>query len=286
MNAIMSRILPFKRTSFLRGLTTSSPPPPRTELPGTTPSHLSYIFIHTPQPPSQYPSKYSTPVQRALQVRATKWGGSVGFSWSPDQPAIPALPSESSIDSTTASPSSEQEYYLTAFSSRGRLVIPSVSTSNVEEVESRLREHAQPLPSAAHGHGVQPETSESQDVYIYVCTHGARDCRCGDTGGAVASALREQVSRIDGGRHIKVAEVGHVGGHKYAANVLIYPHGEWLGLVQPEDVPSIVDTVLAVPLRPLTADDAPLFPSHWRGRMGLSKGEQVDLFASYHSSTP
>jgi len=284
MSTTMNRILPFKSAAFIRRLTTSSPTPPRTELPGTAPSHLSYIFLHTPQPPSQYPSKYSTPVQRALQVRATRWGGSVGFSWSSDQPAIPALTSESSTDSTATPPSNEQEYYLTAFSSRGRLVIPSVSMSNVEEVESRLREHAQPLPSAVHS--TPPVPSELQDVYLYVCTHGARDCRCGDTGGAVSSALRAEVSRINEGKRIKVAEVGHVGGHKYAANVLIYPHGEWLGLVQPEDVPSIIDTVLAGPLRPLTANDAPLHPSHWRGRMGLSKGEQLDLFASYHSSTP
>ena len=48
----------------------------------------------------------------------------------------------------------------------------------------------------------------------------ARDCRCGDTSGAVARAVRAEIERrqrdhaSDLSARIKLAEVAHVGGHK------------------------------------------------------------------------
>ncbi|KAH7926571.1 hypothetical protein BV22DRAFT_1008760 [Leucogyrophana mollusca] len=265
-----------KQCARIRSFATSStvPNPLKSELPGTAPSHRSYIFLHTPQPPSDYAAKISTPVQRALLLKAVKWGGSVNFSWSKEQPAIPARP-----------PGEEklQEYYLTAFSStRGCLEIPNVSLTNADEVEARLREHVEPAEDIA--------ASSSQDIHLYVCTHGARDCRCGDTGGAVVKAILEELQKrreldpVGPSHRVKVAEVGHVGGHKYAANVLVYPHGEWLGLVEPHDVSQILDAVLAAPSRPMAASEAPLCPSHWRGRMNLSKEEQLELYSSFHGS--
>ncbi|KAH7915539.1 Sucrase/ferredoxin-like-domain-containing protein [Hygrophoropsis aurantiaca] len=242
----------------------------QSELPGTAPPHRSYIFLHTSQPPSEYPAKISTPVQRALLLKAAKWGGSVNFSWSKESPVIAARP-----------PGEEklQEYYMTAFSSaRGCLEVPKVSLENVDEVEARLREHVEPATDAS------AQNDSSQDIHVYVCTHGARDCRCGDTGGAVVKAIRKELQKrresnpADPSHRIKLAETGHVGGHKYAANVLVYPQGEWLGLVNPEDVPQVLDAILALPSRPLNANDAPLCPPHWRGRMDLSKEEQIELF--------
>lgn len=175
-----------------------------------------------------------------------------------------------------------QEYYLTAFSNaRGKIEVPVVSMKNVVEVGSKLREHTESRPPSGM------EASVSDDIHLYVCTHMARDCRCGNTGSAVASALRTELRRRrdldhrDPSTRVQLAETAHVGGHKYAGNVLIYPHGEWLGLVRPEDVPDILETVISKPARPFNFDDEPICPSHWRGRMGLSKEAQVELFTRY-----
>lgn len=73
---------------------------------------------------------------------------------------------------------------------------------------------------------------------------------------------------------------------RWAANLLVFPQGEWLGLVKPEDVPSInswATNALEQGARPLRLSDPPSFPAHWRGRMGLSKEEQKDLLAKYQT---
>jgi len=120
--------------------------------------------------------------------------------------------------------------------------------------------------------------TDGDSVRVYVCTHGARDCRCGKIGGQVAQTLREEIDRRNLSSLIKLAETSHVGGHKYAGNVLIYPHGEWLGYVTPPDVPSVLDAIMHLPRQNWNLRDAsPLFPSHWRGRMGLEKAEQIVL---------
>ncbi|KAI6004397.1 Sucrase/ferredoxin-like-domain-containing protein [Pisolithus orientalis] len=234
----------------------------RTELPGTVPPHRCYVFLHTPSPPSTYPAKFSTPVQRALLRELMPIGGSVNFSWSEGGPSYPLRPEDEE---------EMQEYYLTAFSiARGKVEVPAVSMKNVAEIGSKLREHAEsPVPGGA---GVPM----SDGIHVYVCTHMARDCRCGNTGSAVARALREELHRRrnldhqDPSARVRLAETAHVGGHKYAGNMLVYPHGEWLGLVQPEDVPDILDTILSKPVRSFNPDDKPMI-----------KEAQVELFSRY-----
>jgi len=171
-------------------------------LAGTVPSHRCYILLHTSHPPSQYSARVSSTIQKALQLRLLKLGAIVNFSWSPDQPVC-------QWDGVA------EAYYATAFStSRGCLEIPEVSIHNVDEVGEKLREHIEGPNS-----GIRD--NRDCDMHLYVCTHGARDCRCGDMGGLVVKALRKEVEKRNrvnpfgpSGR-LKIAEVGHVGGHKY-----------------------------------------------------------------------
>lgn len=231
---------------------------------GTVPGHRSYIFLHSTTPPSTFPARVSTPIQRALQLKAAQWGGLVNFVWSNFRPQVPP---QSDGDSTSA----------TAFSCLGgRLEIPEVTMGNLDDVATRLKQHAD---------GEILESS-AEEVHLYVCTHGARDCRCGDIGGDVVRSIRNEITRrleLDPSEpvsRVRVGEVGHVGGHQYAANLLVFPHGEWFGLLKPPDVPALLSEILATNCRPLERTTPPLFPHHWRGRMGLSKDEQVALFNS------
>jgi hypothetical protein len=192
--------------SLVRTLSTTAASTP--ELAGTAPPHRCYIFLHTPQPPSEYPAKYSTPAQRALLLRTAKWGGSVNFSWSKDQPAVPVRP---------PGEEEKQEYRLTAFANPQGKLEAVVSMENIDEVEKQLRVHAEAAESAT-----EAIPANTNDVHLYVCTHGSRDCRCGDTGGAVAQAIRDELRKrrdfnpSDPSTRIRLAEVAHVGGHKYA----------------------------------------------------------------------
>jgi (2Fe-2S) ferredoxin len=67
---------------------------------------------------------------------------------------------------------------------------------------------------------------------------------------------------------VAVHRVSHLGGHEYAGNVVIYPGGDWYGYVTPADVPRIIDGHI------LSGD---LVLDRWRGRMGLTREEQIQL---------
>jgi hypothetical protein len=171
--------------------------PAKESLHGTVQSHRSSIFLHTPEPPAKFPARLSTPVWRALQLKALRWGGIVNFCW---------------LGHDRDLPPSGQLQSATAFSALGgRLEIPEISLDNVDEVEEKMRLHAE---------GRLTETV-AEEIHLYVCTHGARDCRCGNIGGEVVKALRAEVKERtmrdpDGFvSRVKIGEVGHVGGHQF-----------------------------------------------------------------------
>ncbi|KAI0795008.1 Sucrase/ferredoxin-like-domain-containing protein [Abortiporus biennis] len=240
-------------------------------LAGTVPYHESYILLHTRQSPQTYPSKVPSKLQRTLQLLATQWGGIVNFSWSPEQPVH-----ESTQDSWEQK-DREEIYHLTAFSRyKGCLEIPEVSMDNLEAVCEQLQLHA------AQSESTNTTQKLSKDViHIYVCIHGNRDCRCGETGGQVFDTLRREVKARGLTEQVKVAGVGHVGGHKYAGNILVYPWGDWLAHIADRDVESTLDKILK--MDPLLLPDPttpPLWASHWRGRMGLDKESQLAMISA------
>lgn len=49
---------------------------------------------------------------------------------------------------------------------------------------------------------------------IHVCTHGQRDCRCSDVGGALVDDLQREIEQRGLNDEIDVFECSHVGGHK------------------------------------------------------------------------
>ncbi|KAG6831013.1 hypothetical protein H0H92_013200 [Tricholoma furcatifolium] len=237
-------VRPLPRLNFGYTFSTSACRSSLNKIYGTGPSHTSYIFLHAAEPPTSFQSKHSTPLQRELQLKTLKWGGTVNFSW-------------------FGAPQTSGQW-VTAFStSGGRLEIPDLNMENLDEVAQMLEKHATAGPLA-------PETAD--EIHLYVCTHGARDCRCGNLGGALAKALREEVLKHKGhpvANRIKVGEVGHVGGHK-------------LGMLQPEDAPAIVAKLLQSPIQPYNHEREPIVPLHWRGRMGMAKDEQIQLFETLY----
>jgi len=106
-------------------------------------------------------------------------------------------------------------------------------------------------------------------VHIYVCCHGARDQRCGVIGELVISGMRNYLAvpptaalqELD----IQVFGCSHIGGHKFAGNMVIYKpdwkQGIWYGRVLPEDIDNIMrETVV----------NGKIIGRHWRG--GLPDG--------------
>ena len=67
-------------------------------------------------------------------------------------------------------------------------------------------------------------------THTQVCVHGTRDPRCGEIGPQLISSLQESLAALGDSEHVedvRVHAVSHVGGHKFAANLVVYPQGDW-----------------------------------------------------------
>ncbi|SDS96651.1 hypothetical protein SAMN04488570_3162 [Nocardioides scoriae] len=83
---------------------------------------------------------------------------------------------------------------------------------------------------AAIARGEAPEGWDPAPGPVYaVCTHGRHDACCAERGRPVVAALT-------GVRPEQTWEVSHVGGDRFAANVLVLPEGLYYGQVTPEGV--------------------------------------------------
>lgn len=143
--------------------------------------------------------------------------------------------------------------------------------------------------------------SPSTSTHIYVCTHTARDCRCGEIGEPLYAALKKEVRRrgVDAER-IQISRIAHVGGHVYAGNALIYRQGiaaDWS--VAPLHHATRTEVVCRYGL--LRATDASLLINHalsdspeplyelWRGRLNTPATEIKERYSAFmtaNESTP
>ena len=84
----------------------------------------------------------------------------------------------------------------------------------------------------------QPGSPEAlKGSYVFVCCHGSRDRRCGVCGPTLVSRFRDEIKFL-GLQNVSVSPCSHIGGHKYAGNVIIYGSnangevtGHWYGRV-------------------------------------------------------
>lgn len=85
---------------------------------------------------------------------------------------------------------------------------------------------------------------------VLICGHGGRDQRCGVLGPLLQSRFREAFSQR--GIDAEVGLISHIGGHKYAGNVIVYlppgmqgnpwaGAGIWYGRVGPDNAADVVD---------------------------------------------
>jgi len=68
-----------------------------------------------------------------------------------------------------------------------------------------------------------PGTPEKlKGSYVFVCSHGSRDRRCGVCGPALVSRFEEEIELHGLQGKVSVSPCSHIGGHKYAGNVIIF----------------------------------------------------------------
>jgi hypothetical protein len=106
-------------------------------------------------------------------------------------------------------------------------------------------------------------TPEDQPSYL-VCTHGKHDPCCALRGRPVAMALEAQ-------RPGRVWETSHLGGDRFAANVLLLPAGLLYGRVRADTAAVFADA----------ADAGTVLADQLRGQIGLAPAAQAALAFAY-----
>jgi hypothetical protein len=112
------------------------------------------------------------------------------------------------------------------------------------------------LKRLAAGEPVTFGSPVSEPVFL-VCAHAQRNACCARFGGPLAAQL---AARYPG----QVFQTTHVGGHRFAANLVILPHGLYYG---PVGLDSAVSAIGAY-------EQGTIVPGRYRGRAGQPKAAQ------------
>ena len=101
-----------------------------------------------------------------------------------------------------------------------------------------------------------------------VCTNGKRDRCCALLGPPLYQALREAVALEQGAPGAAVWQSTHVGGHRFAATVLVFPDGINYGRLAPDQAAELL----------AAQAEKRLLLRHLRGRVGLDPVAQAADF--------
>lgn len=94
------------------------------------------------------------------------------------------------------------------------------------------------LDLAALGRGESLGFAATDETFFGVCTHGRHDACCAELGRPTAAALTASHPE-------QTWEVSHIGGDRFAANVLVLPEGLYYGRVTPHDAPALAERHLS-----------------------------------------
>jgi hypothetical protein len=148
------------------------------------------------------------------------------------------------------------------------------------------RTHMRGGPAAAAAavlHALETRDMNAKKLYLFVCCHGSRDARCGVVGSALAKQLLSVIKVRQLEDLIEVYSTSHIGGHKYAGNVIVYggshpADGDWYGGLHAAHAEVFLDSLLTMEIGVDGGAEDPMLREYWRGRMGLSKEEQRALW--------
>ncbi|KAF1318016.1 Thioredoxin-like fold, partial [Globisporangium splendens] len=173
--------------------------------------------------------------------------------------------------------------------------IHDVSKSNIEALVEEGVHNAESLPQALENLNLRYSPIE-QGFHMLACAHAnryelsasaklqltiakadpyffsCRDFRCACAGPKMLQWLDEIATDAKVPLHLWAAS--HYGGHRYAGNCVVYPTGDWFGMLNSkEDVQQMVEAL---------TDNQPLrLQEHWRGRIRLSKEQQIEALKQF-----
>ena len=128
--------------------------------------------------------------------------------------------------------SKSQDSGISFFVTNAREQRPEIYSFHLSRYEDLLELD---LPAFLDGDAYQ--THLISDSLFLVCTHGRKDACCARSGLPVYRVLRDATAGDDTNL---VWQVSHIGGHRFAANLICLPHGLLYGRVNPENAATIL----------------------------------------------
>jgi hypothetical protein len=123
-------------------------------------------------------------------------------------------------------------------------------------LDDLLQVHELDLEALAAGRS--PGLTPQADPVLAVCTHGRHDTCCAERGRPLAAGLAEQLPD-------QTWEVSHLGGDRFAGNLLVLPHGLYFGRLEADLAHGVAQALAAGELE----------LDHLRGRSGLATSLQA-----------
>jgi len=130
------------------------------------------------------------------------------------------------------SPASTSTSGMACFAIRSGPGTPWIETATLDEIGDALE-----LDLDGLGRGGRPGLEPHDRPLFLVCTHGRRDVCCAERGRPLSAAL--SASYAD-----ETWESSHVGGDRFAGNLLAFPHGLYFGRVRPEEAAGVAASYL------------------------------------------
>ncbi|WVO15863.1 hypothetical protein L204_103525 [Cryptococcus depauperatus] len=238
-------------------------------LPREIPPTRALLLIYVPVPPTSWPSHLEmvSPLLAATSTKLKAHGIGVNVVYDTSVP-----PQGNKLLTKGNEVFSAKLFWVDGRQKHFNLF--SLETLSSDELESDLAY----TPVLGTG-GLPVPVAEIEKVpkVILICTHGSRDCRCRDKGGPLVDTLKAEISRRGLESIVKVGEVAHVGGHKYAANAILLPYLDMLSNLTATDAPQLISHLLSI--SSTTSLESSRMWNHWRGRYGLTADQQSHFWA-------
>jgi (2Fe-2S) ferredoxin len=106
---------------------------------------------------------------------------------------------------------------------------------------------------------------------VFVCNHKKRDKRCGVAGPMLIDQFNKELEEAKLSSSVKVYGISHIGGHKFAGNIIIYRKddrnvfvGDWYGRVKTCHVSTIIEECIK---------NGKVIQELWRGQMNADPND-------------